>query len=1369
MSVQSIGQLQIEMITNVARLKADMDQAKKAVGDAMESITGAIDLAKKALVIFAGAASVQAFAGIITGAIEGAAALNKLAAQTGATVESLSGMKGIAKIVGSDIEVVATSMNRLSKSMAVANEDSKGTSQAIQALGIDFDKFKGMKPEEQMQAVAKGMDQFADSSGKSAIAMALYGKQGATMIPFLKELAATGELHAKVTAEQAKQAEEFDRNLIRIKVSGEAWKKELAMGMLPALDDAAKAVLKVITQTGNLKDQMNGLAQNGSIESWTRSTVNGLSYVVDALQITGRAFEAIWKTAKLAILIVGDTLEGMSSSVILAKQGKLTEAAGAIQGIYTKMIGNAKGYYNEMADMEASELKGAQMRDEMLKAQIRRMAETRGSDKKPDAQFDGTANTAGKNDPTIKAYETLMATIGKRIEIGEMEVSLGRKLNEAELQRIEINKLAEAGTIKRSQAESQRTQIALEWLRVASLEGKEALEAQAAYKKSTETLESEIVATQKATLARKDATEQIGMSKAAIDALKASRLEAQAKQLEELAVVAKDIDFSGRLSQMYLDLAKSKRDLAAADRDGGVKESDDRLRKMLITIKEETEALTMNKQARDIANAMRAEELKGLVQGTEAWYKYRAAITAAITERDTVQKQIGDFKQVWDSVDKTAQAAFTNIFEGGKNVFEKLRDSLKATLLDLLYQMTVRKWIFDITASVTGQSAGVAGAVAQASNVGSSVSGAGAAAGLAGSIGTAYTAGSTSVGVMAGEVAGAGGVMGGIASALSVIPVWGWAAMAALAIFSLSNKGGGPKTEGGYSSNLDLAGVAGRDIGGNMQGSVRGDVSGAKTLSDGIAASYASLATQLGLLKTKLDVGVFFAKDPSGTSMSQLQITSSAGYNRGTLTGGIENVGRADGDMQAAITLATSQLMLQALKNSDLAKQYKDMLSGLTDSATSADIQTAIARITAAKAQQASLVEQLYQLTATAAEKQLRQREQERAAVDVTNRAALEALYARQDALVAQAKATADATKAAQDAAQAQRDLAAAQAASAQAAAAAAAALKQATDSAMTALQNSVSAARQVAAQQVTDLGALSSVLKGGIANLTGGSSQQGSQFITQALSTAKLTGYLPDATQLGGAITGATAGVNDTTKYSSGTDQAFARAVLAGQLQQLKDLTDPQLTAAQRQVKYLDDILVTAQKQIDVMRGIDNSVKSVADAITELRKAMFKENPGAASAVKAAAAAGAPNFVTGAPPGVGAPAPVVTDAMLHPGFAYTGGTAPAWWAEKNGTWNDPRGNNWTGPSFDVGTPQIMQTGLAMVHKDEAIIPAKAAQNWREGGGQDGGKLIAKVDQLIAVCTQMVVNTRTAADILRQAQSVSGGQALSVTTVAAGT
>jgi tape measure domain-containing protein len=110
--------------------------------------------------------------------------------------------------------------------------------------------------------------------------------------------------------------------------------------------------------------------------------------------------------------------------------------------------------------------------------------------------------------------------------------------------------------------------------------------------------------------------------------------------------------------------------------------------------------------------------------------KRSAAATATV---EGLEEQ----KKVWESIDKTAHDTFVSIFDSGKSSFDRLRDTLKNGLLDLLYQMTIKKWIFDIGASV-----GISGG----STVSTLASGAtgitGGASGGGGLIGMAQTASS---------------------------------------------------------------------------------------------------------------------------------------------------------------------------------------------------------------------------------------------------------------------------------------------------------------------------------------------------------------------------------------------------------------------------------------------------------------------------------------------------------------------------------------------------------------------------------------------------------------------------------------------------
>lgn len=255
----NIGTLVIEMSANIARLQADMAQAKSTVEQAMKGVEAAVGIAKTAFIGLTGVASIAAFKGMIDGAIETKVELARLSQQTGASVESLSAIGAVAKATGTSVGDVASAMNKMQKSLATTDEDGRGAAQAIKALGLNFDDFKKLSPDEQMLQVAKAMDKFQDGGGKSAAAMLLWGKAGAGMLPMMAELAEKTELVGKQTTESARQALEYEKNMKQLEAAGNAWKRQMAEELLPSLVKISEAMVTARKEGGLLAMAIAGI------------------------------------------------------------------------------------------------------------------------------------------------------------------------------------------------------------------------------------------------------------------------------------------------------------------------------------------------------------------------------------------------------------------------------------------------------------------------------------------------------------------------------------------------------------------------------------------------------------------------------------------------------------------------------------------------------------------------------------------------------------------------------------------------------------------------------------------------------------------------------------------------------------------------------------------------------------------------------------------------------------------------------------------------------------------------------------------------------------------------------------------------------
>jgi phage-related minor tail protein len=141
------------------------------------------------------------------------------------------------------------------------------------------------------------------------------------------------------------------------------------------------------------------------------------------------------------------------------------------------------------------------------------------------------------------------------------------------------------------------------------------------------------------------------------------------------------------------------------------------------------------------------EAQKRLQQQYDIWY-----------QNQLLKPQLDAQKKVWESVESTAHDTFVSIFDSGKSVFDRLTDTLKNGLLDLLYQMTVKQWIINIQAT-----AGLSGLTTAAGEVGSAGSAAGGASSL---VNGASAALNVYKGIGAGAINLAGGGIAAVGNAI---------------------------------------------------------------------------------------------------------------------------------------------------------------------------------------------------------------------------------------------------------------------------------------------------------------------------------------------------------------------------------------------------------------------------------------------------------------------------------------------------------------------------------------------------------------------------------------------------------------------------
>lgn len=171
---------------------------------------------------------------------DGVDALNDLKDATGASIENISALEDVAARTGTSFETVGTALIKLNQALNDAKPDSTQAA-ALKAIGLSADELKKIDPAEALRRTAVALSGFADDGNKARLVQELFGKSLREVAPLLKDLSEQGALVAKVTTEQAEEAEKFNKQLFELQKNAKDAARALTADLVKGLNEAAKA------------------------------------------------------------------------------------------------------------------------------------------------------------------------------------------------------------------------------------------------------------------------------------------------------------------------------------------------------------------------------------------------------------------------------------------------------------------------------------------------------------------------------------------------------------------------------------------------------------------------------------------------------------------------------------------------------------------------------------------------------------------------------------------------------------------------------------------------------------------------------------------------------------------------------------------------------------------------------------------------------------------------------------------------------------------------------------------------------------------------------------------------------------------------
>lgn len=183
----------------------------------------------------------------------------------GDTASAVASLQLAADTSGTSIDTVASASVKLTAALSKVDEESDSVAKALAAINIPLDEFRKLAPVDQLQRVSQELAAFENGAGKTAVAVALFGRAGAELLPFLNDLADAQQTNAQLTDEQIAAADEFTKTLAAMRSELSTAAKVVAAEILPSFQafidyikesevgftllNAAGAVFKTVFET----------------------------------------------------------------------------------------------------------------------------------------------------------------------------------------------------------------------------------------------------------------------------------------------------------------------------------------------------------------------------------------------------------------------------------------------------------------------------------------------------------------------------------------------------------------------------------------------------------------------------------------------------------------------------------------------------------------------------------------------------------------------------------------------------------------------------------------------------------------------------------------------------------------------------------------------------------------------------------------------------------------------------------------------------------------------------------------------------------------------------------------------------------------
>lgn len=246
----------------MARFQSEMAKSAAVTEQAMGKMAASAELAKSAIKsIVAGAAGTVTGLLGVSQAIESIRAaadrmdkFDEMSERLSISAQTLQEFAYAGKMTGVELDTMSGAIKKLQVSMFEANTGNQESAAIYKALGVAITDVNGnlRKVPDVMGDLAEVFANLEDGATKNALAIKLFGKSGADLVPFLaagrdgiREM--TEEAHklgGVMNDEALKAAAQFNDNLDRLSTLSQAAANSMTSKMIPAINDVIERFIE---------------------------------------------------------------------------------------------------------------------------------------------------------------------------------------------------------------------------------------------------------------------------------------------------------------------------------------------------------------------------------------------------------------------------------------------------------------------------------------------------------------------------------------------------------------------------------------------------------------------------------------------------------------------------------------------------------------------------------------------------------------------------------------------------------------------------------------------------------------------------------------------------------------------------------------------------------------------------------------------------------------------------------------------------------------------------------------------------------------------------------------------------------------------